>query len=207
MRTVVLKPSDKVFEKAKNFILEGQCVAFPTGCVYGIGANCFSDDAVKKIYSAKECDSPNMMVLLVPISYPIENLVEEIPADAKKLMDAFWPGELTILFKNKNTVSRLASAYGDVVGIRVPSDPVAHRILVECGLPLATPSANITGRDSPINADEVLAQLVGRIPMIIDGGPCENKTPSTVVDATGDRLEVVRLGTISEEEIRRVLEN
>lgn len=201
----MLKPSDKVFEKAKKLILEGQCVAFPTDSVYGLGANGFSNEAIGRIQRAKESGLDKMPVLLISPNYPVENLVEKIPLAAQKLMAAYWPGGLIIIFTRKNSLSSPAFAGSKTVGIRVPADPVALRLLSECDIPLAVPSANRFGQKPPTHADEVLAQLEGRIPLILDGGKCKEQEPSTIVDVSDGGVKVVRIGSVSEEAIMKTI--
>ena len=155
---------------AGDVIKRGGLVAFPTETVYGLGGNALLPQVAAKIYEAKGRPSDNPLIVHVAKAEEISRLVAAIPAVAKKLMDKFWPGPLTLVFKASPLVPRRTTGGLDTVAIRMPAHPVALGLIEAAGCPLAAPSANISGRPSPTTAEHVLYDLDRRIPLIIDGG-------------------------------------
>ena len=162
----------KKLEKAAAILREGGLVAFPTETVYGLGANALDEEAAKKIYAAKGRPSDNP-------------LIAEIPETAKKLMEAFWPGPLTMIFPKSDAVPYGTTGGLDTVAVRMPSDPVAMTLIRLSGVPVAAPSANTSGRPSPTTADHVWQDMNGKIDMIVDGGPVGIGVESTIIDVSG----------------------
>ena len=142
----------KALEQAAGLIRAGELVAFPTETVYGLGGNGLDAEASKKIYAAKGRPSDNPLILHIGSFDQLPELVEEVPEKAKALMEAFWPGPLTLIFRKTAIVPKETSGGLDTVAVRMPSDPVAHAFLKACGLPVAAPSANLSGRPSPTKA-------------------------------------------------------
>lgn len=196
----------QIVDAAKNLQL-GQVVAFPTETVYGLGANAFSDDAVQRIFNAKGRPSDNPLIVHIAKEEQLSKLAEEISDDAKKLMEAFWPGPLTIILKSKKQVSKLVTAGLSTVGIRMPDHPVALAILEACGLPIAAPSANTSGKPSPTTAKHVIEDLNGKIAGIVDGGSTGVGVESTVIDCSQDIPIILRPGSITPEMIAEVILN
>jgi L-threonylcarbamoyladenylate synthase len=196
----------QIVDAGKNLRL-GQVVAFPTETVYGLGANAFSDDAVQRIFNAKGRPSDNPLIVHIAKEEQLSELVEEITDDAKKLMEAFWPGPLTIILKSKKQVSKLVTAGLSTVGIRMPDHPVALAILEACGLPIAAPSANTSGKPSPTTAKHVFEDLNGKIAGIVDGGNTGVGVESTVIDCSQDIPTILRPGSITPEMIAEVISN
>jgi L-threonylcarbamoyladenylate synthase len=191
---------------AAKILQQDEVVAFPTETVYGLGANATSDTAVEKIFKAKGRPSDNPLIVHISNKEQLEGLVEEIPVDASKLIDAYWPGPLTIIFKNKeNVFSERVTAGLDTVGIRMPDHPVALSIIEASGLPIAAPSANRSGKPSPTTAQHVIDDLEGRIAGVVDGGETGVGVESTVVDCTGEIPVILRPGGITKEQLEEVV--
>ena len=177
METKILKISDiekdyKAIEAGASLIRRGELVAFPTETVYGLGANALDAKAVEKIYEAKGRPGDNPLIVHIADFDAVRPLVEELPEKAEKLMEAFWPGPLTLILKKSSIVPDRTTGGLNTVAIRMPNNPVALALIRESRVPIAAPSANRSGRPSPTEARHVAEDLMGRIPMILDGGPC-----------------------------------
>ncbi len=206
--TICVSPEDELnFSAAVRALQEGEVVGMPTETVYGLGANALDPEAVKKIYEAKGRPSDNPLIVHVASFEMIDPLVSEITPVAKILMEAFMPGPITIIMKKSHLIPDIVSAGLDTVGIRFPVHPVAQKLIDMCGLPIAAPSANLSGSPSPTKAEHVMKDMHGRIPYIVDGGECQVGLESTVVDATGDWPVVLRPGAITIEDMEQVLES
>ncbi|MFI8687702.1 L-threonylcarbamoyladenylate synthase [Rossellomorea sp. NPDC077527] len=191
---------------AAEILQQNEVVAFPTETVYGLGANATSDRAVDKIFKAKGRPSDNPLIVHISNKDQLNGLVAEIPVNAVKLIDAYWPGPLTIIFKNKEGVfSEKVTAGLDSVGIRMPDHPVALSIIEAAGLPIAAPSANRSGKPSPTTAQHVIDDLDGRIAGVVDGGETGVGVESTVVDCTGTTPVILRPGGITKEQLEEVV--
>ncbi|MBQ9009387.1 MAG: threonylcarbamoyl-AMP synthase [Clostridia bacterium] len=204
MDTKVLKPTEENIRYAGSLIAAGQLVAFPTETVYGLGADARNGAAVASIFRAKGRPGDNPLIVHVSESGEILPLVSGIPAQARILMEHFWPGPMTLIFPRSDRIPDEVSAGLDTVGIRMPSNPVARELIRRSGCPIAAPSANRSGRPSPTTAAHVYEDMNGRIPVILDGGPCEVGLESTVIDARGPVPVILRPGGITPEMIRAV---
>lgn len=167
--------NDEELKEAAQILRDGGLVAFPTETVYGLGGNALDEKAAGKIYAAKGRPSDNPLIAHVSCAAEVTPLVKYIPEAGKKLMDAFWPGPLTIIFPKSDIVPYGTTGGLDTVAVRMPVDPVANRLIALAGVPVAAPSANTSGRPSPTTADHVWQDLNGKIEMIIDGGPCRDR--------------------------------
>ncbi|MBT9777461.1 threonylcarbamoyl-AMP synthase [Clostridium sp. MCC353] len=211
MRTKLIKIEDtdhikeEELEEAAQIIRNGGLVAFPTETVYGLGANALDEHAARKIYEAKGRPSDNPLIAHVSSSQELEPLVKEIPENAKKLMDAFWPGPMTMIFPKSGLVPYGTTGGLDTVAVRMPSDPVARALIRLSGVPIAAPSANTSGRPSPTTAQHVWQDMEGKIEMILDGGPVGIGLESTIVDVTGPVPTVLRPGAVTLEMLKEVL--
>ncbi len=206
MKTVYLKtsakaPDEHVLKEAADCIRKGGLVVFPTETVYGLGANTFNAEAVKKIYLAKGRPSDNPLISHIADIDSVNSLARDIPENAKKLMEEYWGGPLTIILKRKDTVPGIISAGMDTVSVRMPSHPVANMLIKLSGVPIAAPSANLSGSPSPTNFEHCKMDMDGRVDMIIDGGECEIGVESTVVDLTGEIPVILRPGAVTREDI------
>jgi L-threonylcarbamoyladenylate synthase len=198
METKIL-PADSpnAITSALEILLSGGLVAFPTDTVYGLGSLAFHAKAIESIYAAKQRPMEKAIPILIGDSPDLIRVADEIPLFAMKLVARFWPGPLTVIVPKKPTLPEVISATGNV-GVRVPDHDVARSLLRLAG-PMAVTSANISDLPSPRTAQQVSAQLSGRIAMIIDGGETPGGVPSTVVDCTGAEIQILRDGPISKE--------
>ena len=194
--------NDEELKEAAQILRDGGLVAFPTETVYGLGGNALDEKAAGKIYAAKGRPSDNPLIAHVSCAAEVTPLVKYIPEAGKKLMDAFWPGPLTIIFPKSDIVPYGTTGGLDTVAVRMPVDPVANRLIALAGVPVAAPSANTSGRPSPTTADHVWQDLNGKIEMIIDGGPVGIGVESTIVDVSGDVPAVLRPGAITMEMLK-----
>ena len=193
------------FRKAAGFILQNDVVAFPTETVYGLGANACNAEAVKKIFAAKGRPSDNPLIVHIAGVEQLSSVVSSIPLFAEKLLDAFAPGPLTLVLPKNKSISSMATAGLKTVGVRIPKHPVAHKFLKECGLPVAAPSANVSGKPSPTTWHAVRLDLNGRIPCILKGDPSRIGVESTVVDCSGNAPVILRAGGITLEQLRSIV--
>lgn len=200
METKIYKnPTQKDLEILAGSIKEDELVAIPTETVYGLGANGLSEEAVKKIYVAKGRPSDNPLILHVSGQEDVPPLVASISPTAKKLMDRFWPGSLTLLFPKSEAVSFTVTGGLHTVAIRCPDKDMTRELIRLAGVPLAAPSANVSGRPSPTTAEDVFHDMDGRIPAILDGGSCQVGLESTVVEVGDDEVTILRPGFVTEE--------
>ncbi|MEC1719533.1 L-threonylcarbamoyladenylate synthase [Schinkia azotoformans] len=197
--------SNPQIKNAAMWISRGEVVAFPTETVYGLGANALSDQAISKIYEAKGRPSDNPLIVHISNINQLNKLVKNIPAVSQKLMDSFWPGPLTIIFESNSVVSPKVTAGLQTVAIRMPDHPVALALIEAADAPVAAPSANLSGKPSPTNADHVLHDLNGRIAGVVDGGATGVGVESTVIDCTCTPPIILRPGGVTREEIEAVI--
>ncbi|QCJ44879.1 threonylcarbamoyl-AMP synthase [Bacillus sp. S3] len=191
---------------AADFLRKNEVVALPTETVYGLGGNAESDEAVAKIFSAKGRPGDNPLIIHIAERKQLARFTAEVPAKAETLMNAFWPGPLTIIFKRKEGVlSEKATAGLDTVAVRMPDHPLALALLKVCGLPIAAPSANSSGKPSPTNAAHVLDDLNGKIAGVLDGGATGVGVESTVVDCTEAVPVILRPGGVTKEQLEAVI--
>ena len=189
---------------AGRVIRSGGLVAFPTETVYGLGANGLDGEAVAKIFEAKGRPADNPLILHVAKKSDVKQLWKHVPDDAKRLMDAFWPGPLTLIFVKSDAVPEEVTAGLDTVAVRMPDHKTALALIRAAGVPIAAPSANLSGRPSPTTAEHVAADMDGRIDVILDGGPCEVGVESTVLTLVG-RPTILRPGGITREMLEQVI--
>lgn len=189
---------------AAEILLGGGIVAIPTETVYGLAADAFNDEAVRNIFVAKGRPQDNPLIVHISSFEQIYSLAREVPDSAKKLADKFWPGPLTVILPKKDTVPDVTSGGLDTVAIRMPSHPVANRI-IELSCPLAAPSANISGFPSPTSFEHVEADMMGRADAICDGGDCAVGVESTVITLATEAPVLLRPGGVTLEQLREVL--
>ncbi|WP_300260289.1 L-threonylcarbamoyladenylate synthase [Clostridium sp.] len=194
----------KHLEEAAEIIKKGGIGAFPTETVYGLGANALDGEAVTKIFEAKGRPQDNPLIIHIANKEDIEKYVEEVPTYGKELMDRFWPGPLTIIFKKKDIVSDITSAGLKTVGVRMPNDEVALKLIELSEVPIAAPSANISGRPSPTDVERCEQDLNGKVDFILGAEKSEIGVESTIVDATGEHLCILRPGGITLEMLKEV---
>ena len=204
MQTKILPVDRRSLQLSKEIIEKGGAVAFPTETVYGLGANAFDDEAVKNIFAIKGRPSDNPLIVHVHKDYDISRLAQFVPEYAEKLIKAFLPGPLTLVFKSKNKVSPSVSCGLDTLAVRIPSHSGAQQFLKYLNIPIAAPSANVSKHVSPVSAQHVFYDLNGKIELILDGGKCEGGIESTVLDCTGEVPTILRSGLITQEMIAEV---
>jgi len=188
--------------QAAEIIKAGGLVAFPTETVYGLGANALDPAACAKIYAVKGRPSDNPLIMHISDDMSLDGIVQNVSPEAEKLMQAFWPGPLTIIFQRQN-VPR--GTFFDTVAVRMPKNLVARLLIHQAGVPIAAPSANLSGRPSPTTAAHVLEDLGGKVDMILDGGPCEVGLESTVIDCSSITPTILRPGAITCEMIEKLI--
>lgn len=191
--------------KAAQLLRAGEPVAFPTETVYGLGADALSPAAVEKIFIAKARPADNPLIAHIDSLSMLDALVDAFPAEAEAVARAFWPGPLTLVLPKKEGVPAIVSAGLPTVAVRMPAHPAALALIRAFGGPIAAPSANRSGRPSPTRAAHVLEDMAGRIPLILDGGPCGFGVESTVLDMTGGIPTILRPGGVTAEMLRQVL--
>ena len=187
-------------------LLGGGVCVLPTDTVYGLGANAQSDTAIEKIYAAKGRPSDKPLILLIHDRKQLQLFTDTISDIAKKLMDAFWPGPLTLIFPlREGAVSSAVTRGQTTIGVRMPNHPTALTLLQLADIPVAAPSANLSGNPSPTTAQQVAKDLDGRIAAIVSGGTCSIGMASTIVDVSSDLPIILRQGAISREQLEAVL--
>lgn len=191
--------------RAAELLRRGELVGMPTETVYGLAANALDADAVADIFRAKGRPQDNPLIVHVASAEWLPRFVQEVTPEAERLMEAFWPGPLTIIMKKKPVVPDIVSAGLPTAAFRCPSHPVAHALLEAADIPLAAPSANISGRPSPTRAEHVLHDLGGKIAAILDGGSCGVGLESTVVTVGNGGARILRPGGVTPEQLRLVL--
>lgn len=204
METRILPGNPESLALASRLLHQGSLVAFPTETVYGLGADALNPAAVLSIFEAKGRPADNPLIVHIADTAQLTPLCD-IPPRAPLLMEAFWPGPLTMLFPRKKTIPDEVTAGLPTVAIRMPSHPVAAAMLKACGLPVAAPSANRSGRPSPTTAQHVMEDMQGRIPLIIDGGPCDVGLESTVLDLCHGQPVILRPGGVTQSMLEEAL--
>ena len=192
-------------KRAASVLQGGGLVAFPTETVYGLGANALCEDAVKKIFVAKGRPQDNPLIVHVDSIEMMMPLVCGFDERAKALADAFWPGPLTIIMKRSDKVPSVVSAGLDTVAIRLPSDEIARALISEAGIPVAAPSANLSGSPSPTSAKHTAHDLSGRVEMILNSHNCTVGVESTVISLAGEKPRLLRPGYVTVSELESVL--
>ena len=207
VKTLLLKNTEEDIKTAAELLKNGGVVGIPTETVYGLAADALNPEAVKKIYKAKGRPVENPLIVHICDFSDIVrlNLVTKIPDTAKKLADAFWPGPLTMIMPKSDLIPDETSGGHSTVAVRCPSHPVARAIIRAAGVPLAAPSANVSGRPSPSSAKYVFEDMNGKIDMIVDGGQSEVGVESTVVTLAQKPARLLRPGGITAEQLKSVL--
>lgn len=210
MKTIISKIDINNIDKEElkkhaKLLNEGKTVIFPTETVYGLGANALDEDAVKKIYEAKGRPSDNPLIVHIYEKKEVYELAKSISKKSEIVMDKFWPGPITIILNKKEIIPYRTSGGLETVAIRMPSHPIARKIIKYAGVPIAAPSANISGRPSPTKANHVYEEMNGRVNGIVLGGDSSFGLESTVLDMTGDIPMILRPGSITKEDLEAVI--
>lgn len=205
--TKVLEPSDENIKLAGELLRNGELVGIPTETVYGLGGNALESNSAEKIYKAKGRPSDNPLIVHITEIDEIRPLVTEFPPLAQKCAEKFWPGPLTMILPKSEKIPSQTSGGLDTVGIRMPSDKIARAIIKSAGVPIAAPSANLSGSPSPTEAIHVFEDMKGRIPLIIDGKNSAVGVESTVISFEGNSIRILRPGFVSAEDLTEVTPN
>ena len=191
--------------KAADIIKNGGIVLFPTETVYGIGADAFNDEAVSKIFIAKGRSQDNPLILHISDMCMLDVIVKDVSEMEYKLMDAFWPGPFTIILNKKDNIAKVATCNGNTVGVRMPSNKIAHDLIKLAGVPIAAPSANVSGRPSGTKIVDIISELNDKVDYVIDGGETDIGLESTVVRVINNKVKILRPGKITREDIEKVI--
>jgi L-threonylcarbamoyladenylate synthase len=193
-------------EEAAEEIKKGNLVIFPTETVYGIGANALDKNAVKKIFKAKGRAQDNPLIVHVANIDMVKTIVENIGTLEQKLIEKFWPGPLTIIMKRKDNkiIPNIVTANLDTVGIRMPSNLIAKELIEKAGVPIAAPSANVSGKPSGTNIEDIKEEFEGKVSYIVDGGSTDIGLESTVIKVENDKIDILRPGKITKEQLEEV---
>ena len=205
LNTKLLSDTTENIELAAKLIADGKLVAFPTETVYGLGADALNAEAVGKVYAAKGRPSDNPMIVHIASKEDFSRLTPYITEDMEKMMEAFWPGPLTMVVQRKPMIPDTTTGGLDTVGIRMPDHLVALELIAKSGCPIAAPSANLSGKPSPTTAQHVVDDLDGRVDAIIRSNDCQVGIESTVIDMTGERPMILRPGIITKHDVEAVL--
>src|SRR5579885_1360878 len=205
IRVDPVEPEPAVIEKAAQLLRVRELVVFPTETVYGLGAEALQPAAVEQIFVAKGRPLSDPLIVHIAREDELESLVTEVPAQAWRLAQAFWPGPLTLILPARMQVPKLVTAGLATVAIRMPRLPVALALIRATGSPIAAPSANRFMHISPTTAQHALTDLNGRVPLILEGGPCAVGVESTILDLCAEMPTILRPGGISLEQLRTIL--
>lgn len=202
---ITIEDCDEKYNKAVELLQNEEVVGMPTETVYGLAGNAFSHLAVSRIFEAKGRPTDNPLIVHISEFSEIYDLVKVVPEAAKKLAERFWPGPLTIILPKADKVPYCTTGNLETVAVRCPSHEIARRLIKLSGIPLAAPSANLSGKPSPTKAEHVFEDLNQRIPLIIDGGDCEEGVESTVITLVGEKPRLLRPGNVTLDELISVL--
>lgn len=199
------RPEESVLREAAEVLRGGGLVAYPTDTLYGLGANAFDGKAVKKVFEAKRRSRDSPLPVLVSSMSQVKAISSEVNDETKTLISRFWPGPLTVIVKASKELPHEVTACTGKVGVRMPDNRVALSLITSLGLPVTGASANISGKVSPISAEDVISELGDEIDVVIDGGSDLLGIESTVVDATGPEPLIVREGAVLKEDLEEAL--
>lgn len=200
MKTIV---TDSV-KVAAGFIKKGGVAAFPTETVYGLGANAYDENAVRKIFKAKGRPADNPLIVHIANKKDIQLLAREIPELAKRIIKTFFPGPVTIILKKNEIIPGVATSGLDTIAIRMPSSKIAREFIIACGVPIAAPSANLSGSPSPTSFIHVVQDFKGKIPCVLIGPKAKYGIESTVIDCTSNIPVILRPGVVTLEQLRKI---
>ena len=198
-RIIQVDPDEPKIDDAAEVIRRGGIIAYPTDTLYGLGASIQCEEALKRVYEIKGRDPTKPLLMLIPDVGSLRPLVKGISDVARRLMDTFWPGPLTLVFEASESVPKVCLGGGRTIGIRLPKSSIVLALLEKVQAPLTAPSANLSGSPEPTSAQQVAENIGDRVDLIVDGGPCTDDQPSTLVDVSGPKAYLLREGRISYE--------
>ncbi len=199
-------PEEDLIGRAARVLKSGGVIGYPTETVYGIGCNIFHPTAVSRIYQIKKRSLDKAFILIAADVLQVRDIVAEIPENAERLLENFWPGPLTIVFKASASLAHTEFRRVKTIAVRIPDSAICLSLLKHCGFPIVSTSANASGQPAATNTQDVIAQFEKELDLIIDGGPTPGAVPSTIVDVTKSPARIVREGAITTLEINTVLE-
>ena len=205
MTDILPAASPKAIKAARRLLREGEVVAFPTDTVYGLGTNAFERFAVRQIFAIKERPPDKAIPVFIYQIDDINQVARQIPNAAWPVLHRFWPGDLTVIFHRNPKLPEDVTAGQDTIAVRIPDHPVCLELVTKVGRPLAVTSANLSGQPTPPTAQAVAAQLSGRVPLILDGGPSSTVQPSTIIDLSTSPPRLRRQGRLTLETLREFL--
>jgi len=198
-------PEPDPIDKAAGVVLSGGIIAFPTDTTYGLGVNPFDDSAVSKVYKLKQRQPEKPLILLLSNPEQLENLTQELTEEAKRLMEQFWPGPLTLILTASDELRSFSIGHTGKIGVRIPDSPIARKLIDACRIPLTATSANISGQPSARSAQDAIDYFGNKIDVVLDGGPSRKELESTVIDLTTPHVNLLREGRISLDRIETVI--
>lgn len=198
-------PEPGIIAKAGKIIQNNGVVIFPAKCLYGVAANALNEKAIEKVFLLKQRPRNNPILVLIPDRSWLLDLVPSIPAPAKKLMDAFWPGNLTLVFEAKASLSKRLTANTGKIGIRIPVHPVARALVAYLDFPVTGTSANLSGQKSCSRVDRLDPFILDHADLILDAGTLKGGTGSTIADVTTWPVRIIRQGEVTEDRINQAL--
>jgi L-threonylcarbamoyladenylate synthase len=196
MAKIVGADSERNVTRAAQVILNGGVIVYPTETIYGLGANALEAKSVERVYQIKSRPKSNPILVLIPGVDALDELVLDVPDVGRELMEKFWPGPLTIVFKASPIVSTILTANSGKLGIRLSSDHFCRELLAICRIPITSTSANLSGEPNPNRIDMINRKVLNAVDLIVDAGELVSQTPSTVVDVTKGETQMVREGAI-----------
>lgn len=201
------KIDSSIIVKAGKIIQNNGVVIFPAKCLYGVAAAALSEKTVEKVFHLKQRPKDNPILVLIPDKSMLLELVTSIPEKAHKLMDAFWPGNLTLVFEANDNIPERLTAGTKKIGVRIPVHPVAKALVEHLGFPITGTSANLSGKKSCSQADQLDPSIMDHADLVLDAGPLKGGTGSSIVDVTASRVQIIREGEVTIEQIQKTLTN
>ncbi|MBU8850195.1 MAG: threonylcarbamoyl-AMP synthase [Desulfobacterales bacterium] len=198
-----VNPESDIIAKAGKIIQNNGIVIFPAKCLYGVAADALNEKAVQKVFNLKKRPLNNPILVLIPDRDMLQDLVTTISKPAKKLMDAFWPGNLTLVFEAKDNIPQLLTAGTGKIGVRIPAHPVAKALVEYVGFPITGTSANLSGQNGCSRIDQLVPSIIEHADLVLDAGVLKGGTGSTIVDVTALNFNIIREGEVS---VRRINE-
>lgn len=200
-----VNPELRIIKKAGKMIQNNGLVIFPTTCLYGMAANALNEEAVKKIFLSKQRPLNKAILLLIKDRAMLLDLVTSIPDSACKLMDVFWPGNLTLIFEARDHVSKLLTAGTGKIGIRLPAHPVAKALVEAAGFPITGTSANLSGREGCSQVSRLDSPVIDQADIVLDAGTLKGGKGSTIADVTSPRINILREGEVTMGQINEII--
>ncbi len=200
------KPQQHLLQEAVDIILGGGMIAFPTDTTYGLGVNPFDDKAVSRVFELKQRDSNKPLIILINDKQQIEQLAVDVSTVARRLIEQFWPGPLTMIFKTSAEIASFRIGASSKIGIRLPKSPIAQKLIRLSKIPITASSANPSGQPSSLSAKQVINYFNKKVDLVIDGGQAGDKQESTVLDVSTTPPRVIRAGAVDLDRIKAITE-